>query len=39
MVVDMKGSNFVVKEKEVRHFVDYCIDHMDSKDVTFKVPN
>lgn len=39
ILVDAKESTFIVKESDVRDFVDFCHDHMDASRVLYRISN
>ncbi len=39
MKIEQKGNKFILMESEVRDFADFCKDHMDSLEVSFKIAN
>jgi EAL domain-containing protein (putative c-di-GMP-specific phosphodiesterase class I) len=39
MKIRKKGNKFILTESEVRDFADFCKDHMDPLEVSFKITN
>lgn len=39
ILVDAKENIFTVKESDVRDFIDFCQDHMDTSQVLFRISN
>ena len=37
ILVDTKENMFVVKESDVRDFIDFCQDHMDTSQIVFRI--
>lgn len=37
--LEENGDYFTLRENDAKDFVDYCLDHMDISQISFKVPN
>ena len=37
ILVDAKGDTFIVKESDVRDFIDFSHDHMDASQITYRI--
>ena len=37
ILVDAKGNTFIVKESDVRDFIDFSHDHMDASQITYRI--
>lgn len=38
ILVDTKGNTFIIQESDVREFIDFCQEHMDTSQISFRIP-